>query len=665
MCGIAGFISHPDPAWQVTINRMNDALHKRGPDDRGVWRDSSGQVVLGHCRLAVLDLSPQGHQPMLSGSRRYVITFNGEVYNYLELRKTLQERGHSFKGTSDTEVLLACFDEWGIEEALKRCVGMLACAVWDCQERVLTLARDRVGEKPLYYGWSGGAFLFSSQLKSLQRHPLFNHQIDRDSLLLFMRHGYVPTPYSIFKGIYKLPPGCLLQIKLSEADAPPPNFAPSAADSRQSLRPRRYWSAKETCEKALSTPFQGSANDALSELDHLLRLIIKGQMIADVPLGAFLSGGVDSSVIAALMQAQSPVPVKTFAIGFYEGEYNEAPYARDVARHLGTDHNELYVTPKEALDVIPKLPELYDEPFADSSQIPTYLVAGIARRLVTVSLSGDGGDELFGGYPRYLWAHRTWRIMKHIPQAARLSGAYMLRLLKAEQWNRLLSRFPMRLPKWPMLHNPGHKIHRLAELLRANTQEALYHKVISYWDEESPVVIGGHARPTAFADPQQWACGLNFIESMMFLDLTNYLPDDIMVKVDRASMGVSLETRAPYLDHRLIEFVWRLPLAMKIRGAETKWILRQLLQRYIPTDLIKRPKMGFAVPVEHWLRGPLKNWTLDLLDPQRLKREGFLNAEPIEEKWREHLSKKRNWAHYLWNILMFESWLKENMKSPP
>jgi asparagine synthase (glutamine-hydrolysing) len=632
---------------------MANSIAHRGPDDAGVWVDEATRVGLAHRRLSILDPSPAGHQPMASACGRYVIVFNGEIYNHLELRETLGaclssmaslQRGGgvgAWRGHSDTETLLAAIVAWGMETTLKQCVGMFAFALWDRHERSLTLARDRLGEKPLYYGWVNGTFLFASELKALRAWPGFSAEIDRAALALYMRHNYVPAPWSIYRSIWKLLPGTLLRV---------------TADGEST--PTAYWSAREAASAGLAQPFAGDDREAADELERLLRQSIAGQRLADVPLGAFLSGGIDSSVVVALMQSMSAQQVKTFTIGFHENEYNEAEHAKAVAAHLNTDHTELYVTSRQAMDVIPLLPALYDEPFSDSSQIPTYLVSALARRHVTVSLSGDGGDELFGGYNRYFWAMHLWRRLSLAPAPFRRSLGRLLIGVSPGAWNRVFRLLGPLLPSRLHHANPGDKLHKLAALFAARQPEAIYQRLVSHWEDPARVVLGAREPATVVSDPAHWLDSPDFAQRMMYLDQISYLPDDILVKVDRAAMGVSLETRVPMLDHRLVEFAWRLPLSMKIRDGQGKWLLRQVLYRHVPRELIERPKMGFGVPIDQWLRGPLREWAESLLDEGRLRREGYFEPAPIRKKWGEHLSRDRNWSYCLWDVLMFQAWLE-------
>jgi len=641
MCGICGFL---DPRGGTTRDELSDTVggmaacvRHRGPDDGGAWVDEEAGVALGHRRLSIVDLSPLGHQPMQSGGGRYVVAFNGEIYNFPALRRELEGRGHRFRGHSDTEVLLAAVEEWGVEAALRRFVGMFAFALWDRAERALFLCRDRMGEKPLYYGWSGGVFLFGSELKALRAHPRWRGEVDRDALALYLRHVYVPGPYSIYRGIRKLQPG---------------NFLRVTADETAPAEPTEYWSLREAAAAGAADPFTGSDAEAVDALDARLRDAVAQQMVADVPLGAFLSGGIDSSTVVALMQAQSATPVRTFSIGVHDRDYDEAEHARAVAAHLGTDHTELYVTSEDALGVIPRLATMYDEPFADSSQIPTFLVAQMARRDVTVSLSGDGGDELFGGYNRYFVGRRVWNRVRGVPRPLRRAMAGGLAAVPPRGWDALNGVLPARL-RQPQL---GNRLHKLGHVLAAGRPEAIYERLVSEWTSPNDVVRGGREPLTQVTDPARRAPRDDFTERMMYLDALTYLPDDILVKVDRAAMAVSLETRVPFLDHRVVELAWRLPLGMKVRGTQGKWILRQVLDRYVPRELIERPKMGFGIPIQSWLRGPLRDWAEALLDERRLRDEGFFHPAPIRARWREHLAGSAEWQHSLWSVLMFQAW---------
>lgn len=642
MCGIAGFVESAETsrsvdARQVALDMARELRH-RGPDAEGVWVDGAG-VALAHRRLSILDLSPAGDQPMASKSGRYVLVFNGEIYNHLDLRKELPREG--WRGHSDTETLLAACEAWGIETTLKRAVGMFALALWDKQDQTLTLARDRFGEKPLFYGWQGSSFLFGSELKSLARHPAWQGEVDRDALALFMRYGYVPLPRSIWRGVAKLLPGSILTLP---ADAPA-GVLPA---------PTFYWRALHAANSAIGESL--SDRDAADELDRRLRQTITGQMVADVPLGAFLSGGVDSSAVVAIMQALSSRPVRTFTIGFAEGDYNEAEYAKAVSAHLGTEHTELYVSPADAMAVIPRLPDTYDEPFGDVSQIPTHLVAAMAREHVTVSLSGDGGDEMFGGYNRYFLGPSLWQGMRKVPLGLRRMLARGITAASPARWDSLGRLLPRRL-RQPMI---GDRAHKLASIMTAGSADEVYRWLVSHERNPESVVVDGYEDR---AGSGLWAAHemhlllrTDFSERMMFNDQVSYLSDDILCKVDRAAMAASLETRVPFLDHRITEFAWQLPLNMKIRDGQGKWLLRQVLYRYVPKSLIERPKQGFGVPIDVWLRGPLRDWAESLLEESRLRREGYFDPKPIRRKWEEHLSGRRNWQYWLWNVLMFQAW---------
>ncbi|MDP4299849.1 asparagine synthase (glutamine-hydrolyzing) [Leptothrix discophora] len=654
MCGLTGWLAatpsdKPRPELDARLRHMNDALYLRGPDSEGLWQDPEAGIALAHRRLAIVDLSEAGHQPMTSASGRYVIAFNGEIYNHDDLREilTAMRFAPAWRGHSDTETLLAGFEAWGIEGTLTRLTGMFAIALWDRQERRLVLARDRLGEKPMYWGWQGGqagqprVFLFGSELKALQRHPAFAAEIDRDALALLLRHNYIGAPHSIFQGIRKLEPGTWLEV------------------SRHSPDPviRTYWSGLEAGLAGTRNRFEGSATEAVDHVELLLSASVGRQMMSDVPLGAFLSGGIDSSVVVALMQAQSSRPVRTFTIGFHEPGYNEATFAKAVAQHLGTDHTELYVQPQDALDVIPKLPEMYCEPFSDSSQIPTFLVSRMARKHVTVALSGDGGDELFCGYDRYRITAAVWHWLHVVPTPLRRWTASALRSLSVEQWNTVFRWLWTWKPADRRANNMGDKIHKGAALLGSRDLSALYRGMVSHWATPDQVVLSAREPTTLLNDLPPGLTELGDVERMMLLDLLTYLPGDVLTKVDRASMGVSLETRVPMLDHALVEFAWRLPLDLKLNAGVTKWPLRQVLYRHVPRELIERPKKGFAVPIAAWLRGPLKDWAEDLLSEQRLREGGHFDAVAVRRCWLEHLSGRRSWAGQLWDVLMFQAWL--------
>lgn len=639
MCGIAGFFSSSSlgSSSAAVLRAMTDAIAHRGPDDEGIWMDQAAGVALGHRRLSIIDLSSAGHQPMVAASGRYVIVYNGEIYNFRDLRAELESTGAGpgWRGHSDTEVMLAAMDRWGIRGALERLNGMFAFAVWDKGTRTLTLARDRLGEKPLYYGQMGNTFLFGSELKALRCHPAFGADVDRDALTLYLRHNYVPAPWSIWRGIQKLPPAHFIEIR---------------EGGRKTGEPTPYWDFTQVAEAGAAQRLDDTP-DLVDRLDGLLRDAVLRRMEADVPLGAFLSGGIDSSTIVALMQAQSSRPVRTFTIGFHEKVYDEAVHAKAVAQHLGTDHTELYVTPEDAQALIPRLPAIWDEPFSDSSQLPTFLVSELTRKHVKVSLSGDGGDELFGGYNRYFLAPRIWGPMSKVPASARRFVAGVLRRpVTAKAISAMLSPFR----RYRTLNLPD-RLPKVAATIAEPSREAVYRRLISHFADPEALVLGGREPTMTVAVPQFG----DFRDTMMYLDTLTYLPDDILAKVDRASMAVSLEGRIPFLDHRVVEFAWQLPISAKIRGGRGKHILREVLNRYVPTSLIERPKMGFGVPIDAWLAGPLRDWAEALLDGDRLKREGFLAAEPVQKLWSEHLSGRRRWHYHLWDILMFQAWLEE------
>ena len=660
MCGITGFIQSDDfnlDAATDIATRMADAIVHRGPDDSCVWLDEHAGLALAHQRLSIVDLSPAGHQPMMSSGGRYVMVFNGEIYNHQELRLELEKHSQfnaslndgvseiHWRGHSDTETLLAAFEVWGIEATLKKTVGMFAIALWDRELNVLTLARDRIGEKPLYYGFQNKTFMFGSELKALKAHPDFLSEIDRDVLCLYLRHCYIPAPFSIYKGIHKLLPGTYVQLNLhSDVELP-------------TLTPKAYWNMEDVAKMGAAYPFQGSDAEAISALDKQLRESIGLQMLADVPLGAFLSGGVDSSTVVALMQAQSDRPIKTFSIGFEEASFNEAGYAKDVAMHLGTDHTELYVSSAEAMEVIPLLGKMYDEPFADSSQIPTYLVSKMAKQHVKVSLSGDAGDELFCGYNHYKLAEK-WQKIEKIPYCVRRIAGCLINFVASHLSGYSLSLFRKTIPFTNFL---GERLRNIGNrLISIHGTNDLYLSISSQIEALEDIVIGSReaeswlkkmGKDELFSDAKQ---------QMMFIDSMLYLPNDILVKVDRAAMANSLETRVPFLDHRLVEFVWRLPMKMKMRNGQSKWILRQVLYKYVPRQLIDRPKAGFSIPLGEWLRGPLKEWAEAMLCDQRLDQEGYFNHSLIRKKWLDYLDGHDRHKLFIWNVLMFQVWLDEN-----
>lgn len=642
MCGLTGFWRaggvREEEATALVL-RMAKAIEHRGPDDAGSWVDAAAGIALGHRRLAIVDLSAAGHQPMTAHGGRYVIAFNGEIYNHQVIRRELDARGTiNWRGHSDTETLLAGIEVWGFEETLRRTIGMFAIALWDRKERTLSLARDRLGEKPLYYGWQGlgeqRALVFGSELKSLRAHPAFDAPVDRDALTLFMRTGYVPAPWSIHAGIHKLPPGTFTVLR--------------AGDEKPVIR--TYWSAEQVFMDGFAQPLSLTPEQAVDQLEALLGDAVGQQMVADVPLGAFLSGGIDSSTIAALMQSRTSQPIKTFSIGFHEAGYNEAEHAAAVARHLKTDHTELYVSAADALAVVPKLPHMYDEPFADSSQIPTHLVSRMARSHVTVALSGDAGDELFCGYSRYLFTERMWSRLEAIPRPLRQLGGAMLSAVPSGVWDGV-----GRLTGRGLL---AERMRKGASVLASTEPDELYLNTVSQWMDSASLVEGGREPATLLTGAPSPLRVLPPVPRMMAYDMMTYLPGDILTKVDRAAMSVSLETRVPMLDHRVVEFAWRLPMSLKLRGGTSKWLLREVLYRHVPRELIERPKMGFGIPLDHWLRGPLREWAEQLLAPERLRAEG-LRVEPIRRAWQEHTSQSKDRQYALWNVLSYMAWKQD------
>jgi asparagine synthase (glutamine-hydrolysing) len=644
VCGIAGFWSSPSSKVELleTLAPMTAALQHRGPDDCGLWCEPQTGVGLGHRRLAIIDLSQQGRQPMFSGSGRYVIVFNGEIYNFKQLRRELGDR--AWRGHSDTEVILAAIEAWGLEAAVKRFVGIFAFAIWDRSEHDLHLVRDHLGVKPLYYGWSNQSLLFASEIKALRSHPGFRGELNRGAIAALLRYGYIPAPHSIFRDIRKLEPGTIA------------TFRNASEESRR----MRYWSATEAALSGIRRPFNGSADEAIDQLNALLCEAVRLQMVADVPLGAFLSGGIDSSLVVALMQAQSSRPVRSFSIGFSEPKYDEAPYAALVARHLGTEHSELYVTADQALQYIPKIASVYDEPFADPSQLPTFLVSQMAREHVTVSLSGDGGDELFAGYSRYIWAARIWRWMSLFGRSVRRRVSASLSSVPPDSIDAFLRPLEATLPGAYGEGSFGNKVHRLFALMDSADSAELYGNFVSQIHDPVKLVACGNEVQTRYHTDPDWKAIPGYIPRMQCLDSVTYLPDDILVKVDRASMAVGLEARVPLLDHRVFEFAWRLPLSLKVRQGKGKWILRRLLEKYVPPALIDRPKKGFSVPIDQWLRGPLREWAESLLDPAHIRCSGLLEADEVNRIWAQHSSGKYDWSCQLWNILMLEAWINSS-----
>lgn len=637
MCGIAGYLDSragQSRGSSRVIEAMTDTLIHRGPDDGGTWQDAACGIALGNRRLAIIDLSDAGHQPMHSSCGGYVIAYNGEIYNAAELRTELEQAGRTFRGYSDTEVIVEGCAVWGVEQTAKRIIGMFAFALWDKREKRLFVVRDRLGIKPLFWSYADGILIFGSELKALKAHPDFHPVVDRNSVASYLRHTYVPAPHTIYEHVHKLEPGKIL---VQGADTAP--------------HTQSYWLLEDIARSGISTPFTGSDEDAVDELDALLRDAVSRRMISDVPLGSFLSGGVDSSTVVALMQAQSAKPVRTYSIGYEQDGFNEAHDAAAVAAHLGTDHTELYATPDDARDVIPLLPTVYDEPFADSSQIPTYLVSKLTRQHVSVALSGDGGDELFGGYTRYFMADTYGALLLRSPSLLRKGLGGMLGALSPRAWDRLAGALPAeRRPA-----HFGEQAHKLGKAL-GGSEDAFYRALVSHWDEPETLVDDAQEYRTVAWDERVGIQFPDFVSRMQYLDTATYLPDDILTKVDRASMAVSLEVRVPILDHRVVEFAWTLPREMKVRDGEGKWILRQLLQRYVPESLIKKRKMGFAVPIGDWLRGPLKEWAGDLLSADALNKYGLVNPEVVASAWQAHLRGGSVRPLQLWSVLMLQAW---------
>jgi asparagine synthase (glutamine-hydrolysing) len=667
MCGLAGFIDFSANAdvgsLLADVRRMTDTLKHRGPDDADYWADTG--IALGHRRLAILDLSPAGRQPMVSACGRYRIVFNGEIYNFGILRADLETLGHRFRGHSDTEILLAACAQWGVEETLKRCVGMFAFALWDSKARTLSLARDRLGEKPLYYGWVGDRFVFASELRALREAPRWQGELSRAALTQFLRYGYVPAPLSICEGIYKLPPAAFLTVK--SADGAPQAITPAATASwaAPGLQPKTYWSVRKAAEAGLAKPF-GDIDEAVSALEQLLGEAVTQQMVADVPLGAFLSAGIDSSTVVALMQHHSDRPVKTFTVGFEEKAFNEAEYAKAIAGHLGTEHTEIYVTADDALRHVPTLATVYDEPFADPSQLPTLLLSELVRRHVTVCLTGDGGDELFGGYTRYWWSKRLWSVLKPFPALPRRWLAKGINTVPSGFWNTLSRVGHGLLPsaaKGPQ-STPAEKLFKIADAMSSSDTAALYRNLVSYWKQPALVVLDGLEPDSVIDNSNRLANAADEVEHMQYWDQIGYLADDNLVKVDRASMAVSLETRVPLLDHRVVELSWRVPVAMKHREGVGKWLLRQVLYRHVPRAMMERPKMGFSMPLGRWLHTGLRDWAESLLSERALRRDGILDPAPIRRAWSDHLAGRRNLERQLWTVLMFQSWLAANSGAP-
>lgn len=653
MCGITGFwnfnqtVSIHSP--KDIIKKMTDAIKHRGPDSEGLWWDENAGIYFGHRRLAIIDLSSAGHQPMVSRSGHSVLSYNGEIYNSQELRVQLIAAGCQFKGYSDTEIILEACELWGIEKTLQKLIGMFAFAFWDGKRQQLSLARDRIGKKPLYWGMHKGVLVFASEMKALTAFPGFSPELNKNALSYYFDYNYVPAPFSIYEGTQKIKPGTLIHI--------------NAKGQSEEIT---YWDFRKIAAQGVQSQDFRSEFELEECLDNLLRDAIKRRMVSDVPLAAFLSGGIDSSLLLSLMQAENNSPVKSFSIGFYEKGYNEASYAAAVAKHLGTDHHELYLHSEEAQSIIPQIPDFFDEPFADVSQIPTFLVSKLARQQVTVSLSGDGGDELFAGYNRYLFGDKVWGLLSKVPKPLRTLSEKGLLSISPSSWDKLAARLPVLNKNEGRL---GDKIHKFSGLLSASNREEFYQLAVSHWGSRHDLLKektnqsdflqeneNNQEREKLAFYKRTENQHFNFVEYMQYMDTLTYLPDDILTKVDRASMAVSLETRTPFLDHRVVEFAWTLPMNMKIRSGRGKWLLRSLLNRYVPAKLIERPKMGFGVPIDTWLRGPLKEWAEHLLSETELNKDDLLNAMPIRKRWQEHLSGRRNWQYSLWGVLMFQAW---------
>ena len=659
MCGIAGIIS-PDKradTLKAEANAMIETLRHRGPDSCGIWSDASNGLALAHRRLSIQDLSENGKQPMFSRTHRYYVVYNGEIYNFKEIAAELLNYGCQFTGRSDTEVLLSAIEQWGIEKSVKKLIGMFAFALWDKKKRTLFLCRDRLGEKPLYYGWLGTTFYFASELKAIEKvAPARSLEINTAGLTDYFRYGYIPAPHSIYQDIHKLPPGTILSLTKT-CHAQKAQFSPWADSSIGS--PKSYWSVIDAATQGLSTIIHDK-DTAVEELDKLLHVTVRRQMIADVKVGMFLSGGIDSTLVSAIAQNESSKRIRTFTIGFDENEYDESAYAEKIAKHLGTEHLTVRVTEKDSMDVIPDLASIYDEPFADSSQIPTYLVSKIARQHVTVCLSGDGGDELFCGYNRYSSLDHIWKKVDSVPFPIRKLYGQILSIPTTGFWDRLYNAYTViSAGKHEKQKLVGLKLQKLAGLLQQQSLMSGYEYLLSYWHHPENLVELGNGNDTTSPDislPRS----AGFLETVMYLDQVGYLPGDNLAKVDRASMAVSLETRLPLLSHELLELSWRIPVSMKVRRNTSKWILRQLLYKYVPRKLIDRPKMGFSVPIANWLRGELKEWAESLLCSIKTSGDGFIKEEPVFVKWNEHLSGRRDHSHQLWTVLMFLSWMNNH-----
>lgn len=650
MCGISGFLGpaqHSASKLKNIVNTMTEQLHHRGPDGSGEWTDASTGIALGHRRLAILDLTEAGAQPMISHCKRFILTYNGEVYNFKNLSMELESLGYRFRGHSDTEVVLTAISHWGVEKTLPRLNGMFAMALWDKQKHSLTLARDPVGKKPLYYGWSGNTFIFASELKALKVFPGFEREIDRNALGLLIQYSWIPSPYCIYRGIQKLLPGSFLTL--------------TSRDIHRPISPKQYWSARRVNEQGDQNPYTGSFQEATTHLDQLMRDAVQDRMVADVDVGALLSGGIDSTTIVALMQAQSPRPVKTFSIGFHEAQFNEAPFAQSIAQHLQTDHTELYVTAQDSLNIIPDLPSIYDEPIADPSQIPTFIVSKLAHQNVKVVLSGDGGDELFVGYQRYTKCLKEWKRINRSPLFYRQQTANAYRALGNGSWRLADILGGKHTLAFSSLHSIGKKWERKAKHFKATSATDLFAKKHARCENASDLVLHTEPGPTVMTNTQGWPNVSDPLQAMLYLDFAEYLTDDVLVKVDRASMAVSLEVRCPFLDVRVVDFAWSLPLPMRINQAGGKRIVKEILERHLPPKLIDRPKMGFGIPLNEWLKTSLRDWAEDLLAERTLCEQGFFRPKAVRRIWKQHQTGWKNHDIFLWSLLIFQSWYKEQV----